>query len=142
MHRVLLVIAALLLLLPPALDVSSMLGYPNPFGDEPQDVTLHQVASTAPAFLAGLKLTLAHYLRPSPGLFAMGVGVQLAALARLVCLFVLVNTEESMGITFVFLLLSLILVGLAVGSLVMALSRAQVRAVPAGTTPRHLGTAA
>lgn len=141
MHRTLLVLAAMLLLLPPAMDAGSMLGPRLVFGDSQEGITLHQVLVTVPPFGAGLLLTLAHYLRPATGVFALGVGVQLAAAARLLCLLALVNLSESLGTEFVFLLLSLVLVGLAVGCLVFAFSRAGRRPTPASATA-HLRTAA
>lgn len=141
MHRALLVFAALLLLLPPVLDASSLLGAPSVLGDSQEGVTLQQVFITAPPFLAGLMLTLVHYLRPSSGVFALGVGVQLAALARLLCLLALVNISESLGAEFVFLLLSLVLLGLAVTCLVLAVSRSRRRELPAGSAA-YLRTAA
>lgn len=137
MHRVLLVVvAALLLLLPPVMDLSSMLGAPYPLEGTQEGITLQQVLSAAPPFLAGLMLTLAHYLKPTSGIFALGVGVQLAALARLLCLFTLLNVDQSIGAGFVYLLLSLILLGLAALSLTSAFGRTSRHAAP-DDTPTH-----
>lgn len=142
MHRALLVFAALLLLFPPVVDAVSALGSPYPFGDSQEGVTLQQALTIAPSFLSGILVTLAHYLKPTSGVFALGVGVQLAALARLLCLFAIVNIDQSIGAGFVYVLLALILVGLAVTGLFLAFARGRRLSPLQAQDSSHLRTAA
>lgn len=142
MRRALYLITAMLLVIPVVLDLGSMMGVPYLFDYADQDVTVQKVLSVVPPFAAGVLLTVGHYVTPSAGLFAFGLGTQVTALGRLLCHFALVADDQPIGAGFILLLLGLTLLGLAVIALAYAFSRDPRRHGPALSDPGPLGATA